>query len=283
MAQTEKRPYALPRNPNESERLNAQHHLYVKNLGYHIHPRVAASLPSNAQIADVATGTGAWMIDVAPTLPNVKFIGLDMSPDQFTSSSIPSNCEFQLLNVLEPIPKEMQARFDVVHIRLLIVGLTGSDWDTVATNAKQMLKPGGWLQWCEAEFQDMDCLQTRGGCSRVAHEELFKFIVDVLQKHGKLVGDVERLGDIVRDAGFQNCGEDLVSSDRVVEMRREGSAIEHAAVVSIARAFAANLKAEHTKSEQDIEDLIKRCEEELAEGEPYWRWNIKLVVGQKPV
>lgn len=282
MAQTVRRPYALPRNPNESERLNAQHRFYVTSLGYILHPCIAASLlTKNAQIADVATGTGAWMIDLASEMPHIKLVGLDMSDAQFPSS-VPSNCELQLLNIFEPIPKEFQGRFDVVHIRLLIVVLTGEDWDTVARHAMLLLKPGGYAQWCEADFEDMDMLQTRAGASTMAHEQLFGFIRGVMQKHGKLVGDVGRLCETVQKAGFEHCSKDLVSSDRWPEMRREFSDIEHAAVVSIARAFAANLGDEHTKTEQDIEDLCRRCDQEVAEGEPYWRWNIKVVVGQKP-
>ncbi|KAK4507556.1 hypothetical protein PRZ48_001291 [Zasmidium cellare] len=282
MPQDERRPYALPRNPTESERLNAQHHVYVKSLGYVLHPRIAASLPAHrVEIADVATGTGAWMIDLASELPYAKLVGLDMSKAQF-QSSVPSNCELQLLNILDPIPQEFQGRFDVVHIRLLIVGLTGEDWNTVARHAMQMLKPGRWFQWCEADFQNMDVLQTKGGSSRAAHEQLWGFARGVMQKHGKLAGEVGRLGEIVRKAGYQNISEDLVSSDRWPEMRREASVVEHGAVAAIAKQFAANLKEEHTKSEQDVEDLCKRCEEEVAEGETYWRWNIKVVVGQKP-
>lgn len=283
MSQPTRWPYALPRDPFESERLNAQHRLYVKSLEYILHPRIAASFSSNSvEIADVATGTGAWMIDLAAEMPGAKLIGLDMSAAQFTSS-VPSNCEFQLLNILDPVPKEFQGRFHVVHIRLLIVGLTGEDWNTVARNAMQLLKPGGYLQWCEADFENMDMLQTKGGSSRVAHEELFGFIREMMRKHGKLAGDVNRLGETVRKAGFQDCSEDLVSSDRWPNMRRESSDIEHAAVVSIARAFVANLKDEHTRTEQDVENLCRRCDEEVAESEPYWRWNIKVVVGQKPL
>ncbi|KAF2160474.1 hypothetical protein M409DRAFT_29095 [Zasmidium cellare ATCC 36951] len=283
MPQDNRRPYALPRNPNESERLDAQHRLYIKSLGYILHPRIAASLSTaNPQIADVATGTGAWMIDLAREMPHVKLVGFDMSDAQFPSS-VPSNCELQLLNILQPVPEELQGRFDVVHIRLLIVGLTGEDWNTVARHAMQLLRPGGFFQWCEADFEYMDVLQTKRGSSRVAHKELFGFVREVMQKHGKLAGDVGRLGETVRKAGFQDCSEDLVSSDRCLDMRREGSDVEHAAVVAIAKAFAANLKNEHTKTEQDVEDLCRRCDEEVAEGEQYWRWNIKVVVGQKPV
>lgn len=221
------------------------------------------------------------MIDLASKSSHVKLVGLEMSASQFTSS-VPSNCESQLLNILEPVAEESQGQFDVVHIRLLIVGLAGEDWDAVARHAIQLLKPGGDLQWCEADFENMDMLQTKGGSSRVAHEDLSHFILDVMQKHGKLAGDVGRLCEAVWRAGFQNCSEDLVSSDRWPDMRRESSDIEHAVVTSIARALA-NLKDEHTKTEQDVKDLCRRCDDEVAKSGPYWRSNIKVVVGQKPV
>jgi methylase of polypeptide subunit release factors len=57
--------YGLTRNARESARLNEQHKVWATNIGFLLHPRVVATLPEDALIADVGTGTGAWMLDLA--------------------------------------------------------------------------------------------------------------------------------------------------------------------------------------------------------------------------
>lgn len=46
----------------------------------------------------------------------------------------------------------MQATFDVIHLRLLILGLPRNTWKTACENIFALLKPGGWVQWEEADF-----------------------------------------------------------------------------------------------------------------------------------
>ena len=45
-----------------------------------------------------------------------------MSPEQFPPG--PHNVvKFSTLNLLEPVPEHLQATFDVLHLRLLVLGL----------------------------------------------------------------------------------------------------------------------------------------------------------------
>ena len=117
----EKRPYSLPRDAIETKRLDSQADIYDQNIGYLIHPTIAQSLHQSAAVADVACGTGTWTLKVASK--PYQCYGLDMSSGQFPKST-PANCTFGTLNILKEIPLEMQNRFDVVHMRLLVVGLT---------------------------------------------------------------------------------------------------------------------------------------------------------------
>lgn len=57
--------YGLTRNAKESQRLDGQHFVWKKNLGFLLHPSVIASIPQDARIGDVGTGTGVWLIDLA--------------------------------------------------------------------------------------------------------------------------------------------------------------------------------------------------------------------------
>jgi hypothetical protein len=56
-------------------------------------------------------------------------------------------------NLLDPVPENKKGTFDVLHLRLLILGLPTGSWKTACENLFQLLRPGGWIQWEEADFR----------------------------------------------------------------------------------------------------------------------------------
>lgn len=74
-----------------------------------------------------------------------------MSDAQFPSPP-PLGIEFTTLNILDPVPVELESTFDVLHLRLLVLGLPTGTWDRASRNILKLLKPGGWVQWEEADF-----------------------------------------------------------------------------------------------------------------------------------
>jgi tRNA G46 methylase TrmB len=49
-------------------------------LGYMVHPRILTALPPSPIIADVGTGTGILLLELAKTYPStVEFLGIDSS------------------------------------------------------------------------------------------------------------------------------------------------------------------------------------------------------------
>lgn len=218
----EKKPYSLPRDASESTRLNTQHEVYVSAAGYVLHPRIASSLKGDVRVAEVATGTGVWLKDLASSSPsNWTFTGLDMSAAQFPQAKdIPKNTTFEVLNILEPVPAKHRGQYDILHMRLLVCGLTGDDWTTAASNALQLLRPGGWLQWHEGDFADLEALQNVPGARTTATQRLLTDAVHGHRAYGKLrKGDVANLIGTVKHAGFEDCEDDRCSSDRVPSMR----------------------------------------------------------------
>jgi hypothetical protein len=57
--------YGLTRDTEESSRLDTQHEVWKKNIGFLLHPYVEKSIGDNAHIGDVGTGTGIWLVDLA--------------------------------------------------------------------------------------------------------------------------------------------------------------------------------------------------------------------------
>jgi SAM-dependent methyltransferase len=124
-----------------------------RTLGYLLHPKIPLHLGPNTRIAEIATGTGVFLRDLSQTLaPTCELDGFDISDSQFPPpEQLPNNVKLQLLDAKGPVPAHLQNRYDIINIRLLTAGLFEADWEIVAKNVMSMLKPGGWVQWQEAD------------------------------------------------------------------------------------------------------------------------------------
>jgi ubiquinone/menaquinone biosynthesis C-methylase UbiE len=150
--------YKLPRGGRESVRLTAQHHMLKGRQGWLLHPEVSSALRTiqNPQIADVATGTGIWALEVAQQLPHADVVGLDVSDKQFYPKwTLPSNMTLGLCDILEEVPAKYRGKFDVVHIRLLLCAGPAADKQIFINYFRTLLKPGGWLQWDDLSFPNL--------------------------------------------------------------------------------------------------------------------------------
>ena len=158
--------YPLSRDFNASIRLNGQHWLWHYDLGYNLHPSI--NVPSNANIAEVAAGTGAWLFDVAQEHPNAQCDGFDISLQQAPPSVwLPSNVSMSKWDMYDSPPKELIGRYEIVHIRLVTLAMRSRDAASVVQNVSQLLKPGGWLQWEEPDVTDTVIMHTAGESGKV--------------------------------------------------------------------------------------------------------------------
>lgn len=274
--------YTLPRHASESARLEAQHAAYVKTVGYLLHPRIAAALPENARVADVGTGTGIWLRELAQESPPTwDFVGLDISDAQFPQNrDAKQRVTFDTLNILEPIPERFRGQFDAVHLRLLTCGLVEGQWETVAANVLQLLRPGGWIQWHESQFKDIQFFQNVPGASRKCTTQVLDAAFAVLWKQGKMVGEEARLLEFVRGAGFEDDEEDLMSSDRIPEIRGMLVSVQFTAIEGIARNFLKD--PAYPLSQLELESALEGMHEEVRDGKTYWQWNHRVVTARRP-
>lgn len=284
--------YPLPRDISESERLNSQHEAFVSSAGFLLHPRIVAStlsLAESPQVADIATGTGVWLLALEREMKDQPLTwhlsGLDISAEQFpTSSASKSSCRFSILDIRQPIPQHLKGSFHVVHIRLLVGGLTTPDWSTVAQNAFDLLKPGGWIQWHEFDVTSLCAYPGRiastgeTGGSQI----LLNTSIPMLQRVDKCMkDDMPLFKSRVEGAGFINVDLQRPSSDRIAEMREKGSLGVFKAV-SATFQYLLESDAEVALSEDDADSMIECCRQELEDGRSYWRWDMYIVTGQKP-
>ncbi|KAI0528428.1 hypothetical protein GGR58DRAFT_320518 [Xylaria digitata] len=144
--------YALMRDCDASSRLTAQHYLWKNLLGYLIHPDIPTR-GDDLKIADVATGNGIWLQDLAETTPfSTELHGFDISLDQVGPKPwLQANIRMHTWNIFEEPPSQFLEYFDIVHVRLITVVVKNNDPRPILKNLTKLLKPGGYLQWDEVD------------------------------------------------------------------------------------------------------------------------------------
>lgn len=155
MSSTSTDTYLLSRGSFAATRLNCQHYIWGRELGFTIDPTVA--LPNtNPRIADVATGTGVWLLEAASLYPGARCDGTDIDLSQAPPSKwCPPNVAFSRWDFRTTPPEEWHGVYDLVHVRLVMLAIE-KDPSTVIQNLSMLLKPGGCLQW-----EELDVTQTR--------------------------------------------------------------------------------------------------------------------------
>ncbi|KAF2114305.1 UMTA methyltransferase family protein [Lophiotrema nucula] len=147
--------YILDRNHIAACRLNLQHYLWREALEFTVNPTV--HIPKEAVVADVACGTGLWLLDVAKAHPDTQLHGFDLDLAQAPHAAwLPPNIQLHKWNLFDNIPAEFESKFDFVHVRLVVLVLTGENTQSFVKKLMQLLKPGGYLQWDE-----LDCVNMR--------------------------------------------------------------------------------------------------------------------------
>ena|SRR5579871_1856351 len=243
-----------------------------------LHPDIMSSLPQNPKIADVATGTGIFLLDLAKTLPTAsEFHGFDISSEQFPKTHMPANVQFHIADAKNPFSPEFHEKFDVVHLRLLIAGISGDDWKTVTQNVCMLLKPGGAIQWTEGDFAQLYPALRGSSNPRHTSARLNTYVRTWLDLPGfawreRLAASPSgwsSIPHIFRDLGFQDVEDDVVSSDRLGEEgRRLGTQIEMGVYASSFQ--VAGL------SDDEIEAIRKPAEEDVING-AYLRWDLHVI------
>lgn len=140
--------YALERGHVSACRLNLQHYLWKDSIKYLLHPSIPTA--GDVTVADIATGTAIWLTELARELPNATLDGLDIDVGQAPHSAwLPSNLRILPWDMFGPVPSELENRYDVIHIRLVVLAVDNGDPARIIENVYKMLKPGGYLQWDE--------------------------------------------------------------------------------------------------------------------------------------
>lgn len=242
-----------------------------------MHPRIVASLPPDACIADVGTATGTYLVELDQSLPDTAaytYHGFDSSASLFRNN-LPQKVSLHVHDVRHEFPAQFHGKFDAIHLRLLVGGMGEDDWEVAVRNLLALLKPGGAIQWEEADFMQS---QYRRAGGREA--------IDSTVSIGKLLDGIRYgmqhrfehgfcdLPDIYRKLGMERVEADMVSSDRVAEVRKP-------LVVTAAAAAEAWIRYAKYWPEEEIDRVVKDAARDVDMG-AYSRYDIFASIGFKP-
>ena len=136
--------YMLPRNPEESRRLDQQHE-FLRALAHGELIHQAVPRQSLRAVADIGTGTGVWLQETARELANsqprpegIEYKGFDISPSQLPDQNV-SGVEFVVHDAAKAFPSQYHTKFDLVHVRLLSYATRAQELSLVVENIVQIM------------------------------------------------------------------------------------------------------------------------------------------------
>lgn len=217
---------------HDSNRLDEQHGITTKSFGFLIHPNIPPASPT-AKIADIGSGTGIWLLDVAKSLPpTCQLTGYDISSSAFPPpQTCPPNVSFKIQDMLLPFPSSEIGTYDVVAVRFVSSATTRAEWTRAIENLMTLLKPGGWLQWIDSCNFSLYC--SVAGTSRAACQEIYDGLQPFRSKDDLVIGLMMRepgnvrREDVFRELGLLDVHEDVFSTDRLqdpeLQLRDKGT------------------------------------------------------------
>lgn len=137
----------LKRDEAESKRLDFQHE-FMRALCHGDFLHTSIPRHSICAVADMGTGTGIWLSDVAEELRRhngtgaaLDLVGFDISAKQFPENDDQtSRVGFVVHDITKPFPEQYHSRFDVVNLRFLVYALSEADLQQAFDNVAETLR-----------------------------------------------------------------------------------------------------------------------------------------------
>ncbi|KAI1169762.1 UMTA methyltransferase family protein [Nemania sp. FL0916] len=255
----------------DNTRINLMHHFWTKIFGYNLHPHIPCDKPG-LRIADVATGTGIWLLDVHDQLKEAQLDGLDISLDAAPPGQIfPQGVNLRHWDIKDRVPEGLIGLYDIVHVRFLAFVLLNDEIPSVVAKLFTLLKPGGYIQWGEADYDTLRFDKTTPHASTTAIEDLFKLLA--VQDPRLKPTWVAKLPELFAQGGFVEVEKDSQDArPHIAFLFFEASLIMH------------ELIARKTKNEnlaRELKRLLPLAVEETRQGS-YCTSLRYTVIGKKP-
>lgn len=167
--------YMLGRGYAAACRLNFQFYLWKESFQFNIHPSIP--IPSAPAIADIGTGTSIWLLDVSRSVSEATLDGFDIDLSNTPPTQwLPKGLTLHNWSVFDPVTDNLVGKYDVVHLRLLILVVENSDPVPVIRNVARLLKPGGYIQWDDLNYPDTHVAKADSTRETPAFDRLRQFV-----------------------------------------------------------------------------------------------------------
>ncbi len=191
-------PYVIPKDSDEGNRLDVQHHLFKLAAG----GLYRAPVRQPRSILDVACGTGIWCREMAQQFPRARVIGIDIDaslPEKAIEvlgpgRQFPQNFRFQVADALKPLPFGA-AEFDFVHARLISPFVPIARWQGVVSEMARVLRLGGIIELVD--------YQAAPHTDSPAYNRFLTAVSKFCDQRGVYIGLGEALTGYLRQAGIQ--------------------------------------------------------------------------------
>ena len=226
--------YMLNRGYTAACRLNYQYYLWKQALQFNTHPSIPIS--GDLQIADIATGTGIWLLDLHQEFPFARLDGFDIDisnapPPQW----LPENVSIHRWSIFDTVPAHLHGKYDIIHLRLLILVVQNSDPTAIIRNVSRMLKPGGYIQWDDLNYPGTHIAKADPNMKVSAFDELRKFVYsggrhdwvldlpNILQENGFVDARLDHYCDR-RELALANSEQHLMTMNEFADrLQKEGN------------------------------------------------------------
>ncbi|KAH8177636.1 methyltransferase domain-containing protein [Sarocladium implicatum] len=272
------------------ERLDEQHVLTTRVLGFLVHPSITLDASSTLKVADVGAGSGAWLLDLARKLPlSCQLKGFDVSSSALPSAQeLPANVSFTTQDMFLPFPAAELGTYDLVAARFISSAATKAEWQDAVRNLMTLLKPGGWIQWIDSS--NFALYKTVPGTSSKACQSIYDGLEPLRAKDDLIIGLMMRHSgnlrreDVLQEIGLVEVHEDVFSTDRLQDPELE---IRDKGTRNILTCFLGCLEGligadGHDWSAEKIERLREEAMGEVDRG-VYHTLDQVCIIGRKPV
>ena len=241
--------YMLPNNDQKVERLDLQHYM----LRYTLKGNYLAPVAEPACILDVGSGTGRWLANMAQEFPRAELFGVDLRLPKEGKTAFPSNCHFQIGNVLEGLPFE-DSSFNFIHQRLLIFAVPLLRWQHLVNELARVTAAEGWVELTEVNpfFHNMG----------PATKRMVDLIVRVSEQRGFDPFISQHIGPLLTTAGLTN----VKTSTHIIPLGDWGGQLGTMAktdVLAIPQAVKPLVVAQTQITPEEFDHLAMQMEQEV--------------------
>ncbi|KAJ5502595.1 hypothetical protein N7463_005469 [Penicillium fimorum] len=269
----------MQRDSTEAQRLDEQFDLLTENIGYLLHPSVRDKMHPHARVADIATGTAAFLRNLAHDWPDTILHGYDISTSLYPPArTLPRNVTLHLLDARKDVLVNLYGQYDIVHVRLIAAGLTASEWGRAIRNLSRLLKPGGAMQWEECDFANVRHLPGRPYSTTGAASTMGLMYMTAMKP--RFDYGWNQLVTEMRSAGLADVHTEAVSAGRVYDTRTRLTANGMKAMFAWARLHSIR-GTQGALPMQHVEDLEHRAYADIQSG-CYVTYDIHIAWGFRP-